>query len=277
MYTGMNMKIGNVNTVLEDDIMHFAGLALICFGLFKLAKMKPWMMFAIAFTLSLASSIIILTIGQFMTGNLFVDAILSLFLPVWYAKPEYYISCFPLVNYLIFPVAGYCFSFYYKKLKNKNMFFGIALGLALITIAAYCLINPPKNLAGLFREDDIGYYHIYTWDALVNIITSTGLIGICYFASLILPNFAKKGCAETSKNINKIYCISWVLTINGIYLYFLILLNKGINYDNIEVPDWISILIGIGIFIISALIAHYYVKARKLIKDKRKPKEVSTN
>lgn len=262
--------------LLQVDIMQFAGLALMCFGLFKLAKLKPWVMLLIATVLSLGGTFISMFAGEFSTGSYAVDAILSLFIPIYFAGTDNVVSYFPLMNYLIFPIAGYCSSFYYKRLKNKKIFFGLMLGLAAITITAYCLINPAKNQAGIFREGDIGYYHIYTWDAYVNIITSTGLIGLTYFISLILPKFILNGCHNISKNINKIYCISWVITLNGVYIFNLIRLHNG-HFGPIEnINDLLGIAIGLGIFIISAVIAHYYVIAKQKIKDKRKPTEVST-
>lgn len=253
--------------LFEVDIMQFAGLALIVFGLFKLAKMKPWHMFVIAFSLSLGSTLFILLHGQVTTGSIAIDALLSLFFPMWFITEADYISFFPLVCYLIFPISGYCLSYYYKRLKNKNIFFGVALGLALIAILAYVLINPFEKQAGLFRPNDIGYYHIYTWDALVNIITSTGLIGLCYFVSLILPKFILTGCHDISKNINKVYCISWVILLNGIAIYELVHVKKGLEPP--AVADWITILLGIGVFVISVLIAHYYAKAIGKIKAKK--------
>ena len=254
--------------MLDVDIMQFAGLAMLVFGLFKLAKMKPWHMFAIAFSLSLGATLFMVLHGQETTGSIMGDGVLSLFWPMWYLEEGETVADFPLVCYLIFPIAGYCISYYYKKIKNKNLFFGIALGLSAIVIAAYVLINPIENQQSLFREGDIGYCHIYIWDALINVITSMGLIGLCYFASLILPKFALNGCHEVSKNINKIYCISWVILLNGIGIYDGIMLSKGLETPEV-VDDWINILIGIGVFIISALIAHYYVKFKEAKKEKK--------
>lgn len=253
--------------VFNVDIMQFAGLALIVFGLFKLAKMKPWHMFAIAFTLSLSATLFIILHGQVTTGTIVGDGILSLLFPMWYVEEGMIISFFPLMCYLIFPIAGYCISFYYKKIKNKNIVFGIALGLAIITIVAYILINPIEKQAGLFREGDIGYYHMYTWDALVDIITSMGLVALCYFVSLILPKFVLNLCHDISKNINKNYCISWFILANGLGIYDLILRNKGSEIP--QMADWILLVIGIGVFVVSCLIAHYYAEYKDKIKAKK--------
>ena len=257
--------------LLNVDIMQFAGLALMVFGLFQLMKMKPWHMFVVAFSLSLASSLFILLHGQVTTGSIVGDGLLSLLFPMWFLidDGQHYVSFFPLVCYLIFPIAGYCMSYYYKRLKNKTMFFGIALLLTLIAIVSYVLINPIEKQAGLFREYDIGYYHIYTWDALINIVTSTGLIGLCYFVSLILPKFILNGCHEISKNINKIYCISWVILLNGIGIYFSSMLRRGSPTPE-TYPDWLIAVLGIVVFAISALIAHYYAQIIELLKDKKK-------
>lgn len=256
-------------SLFNVDIMQFAGLALMVFGLFKLAKMKPWHMFLIAFSLSLGASLFILLHGQVTTGNAIADGLLSLLFPMWFLEEGSFVSFFSLVCYLIFPITGYCISFYYKKLKNKNIFFGIALGLAVITIAIYVLINPYEKQAGLFRAYDIGYYHMYTWDALVDIITSTGLIALCYFASLILPKVILGACHDISKNINRVYCISWVILLNGIGIYYAYIYGKEIE-NPAPIPDWLIIILGIAVFFISWLIAHYYTKVKEIIKAKKK-------
>lgn len=252
-----------VSELLEIDILQFAGLSMITLGIFKKLNIKP----VYIFLFSIICSLFVTLTPLFAINDAIINGIIGLITPYISVEFKEYDTCFPFLNWFIVPAFGYYFSYYLKRVKDKKVFWGFFVCLAVIIFSIYSLFTMQKKL-GLFSPDDFVYYHINILNACVNIFCSLGLIGILYFISLILPENIKKINTILSTNINQIFCIHWVLIswINDIYIIIYFVLHKSTDY--IRWPENLCLLIGIIVFITSAIIAFYYSKFKYAIKEK---------
>ena len=191
--------------LLDVDILQFAGLTMITFGIFKKLNVKSFSIFIF----SIICSLFVTLIPIFTIDDAIINGVTGLIFPYKIVEYKTLHTGFPFLNWLIFPAFGYCFSYYLKRVKNKNIFWGFFICIAFIVFSIYALFAMQKKI-GLFSPNDVVYYHINTLNACVNIICSLGLIGIIYFISLILPENIKKINTILFTNINQIYCIHWV-------------------------------------------------------------------
>ena len=166
------------------------------------------------------------------------------------------ISDFPLLNWLIVPVSGYVFGGLLRRVKNKNLFYGILSTAGFLVCMVYF---PPAILGGwgMFGEGQNCYYHIVTTDVLVSIAAAFGILGIYH---VIVPHLPKKvtDCiGEISRNVNAVYCIHWVFVIwiTNVLLYIL----RGTQ----ELSTPATLLLGTGISIVSIAAAHFWSAAKR--------------
>lgn len=240
-----------LSNLFNVDIMQFAGVAMILFGLLLKLKLKPIHIFLIGIVLSICSMIC----PYFSTGNSLADLLIGVFLPNKYLDGEEIFSCFPLISYFIYPAFGYLYGNFDRKIKDKKTYYAIVSPICGVIAITYAVISVKY---GLPNTTDLGYYHPYTWDCLINIISSIFLFGVFYYFSLIAPKFIERFAVFTSSNINTVYCIHWVFVLNIQAILAIRAGNVYLSYDE----NIISIL-GISIYIISVLITYFYSGYKK--------------
>lgn len=183
------------------DIFHFAGLAMIMFGIFvKLTMKKP----------AIIVSAIVLSALNIAMLNVKVNSFwLSSFTGLFWGSSEY--SYFPFLTWAFYPIAGYLFGSLLIRCTNKKKFYVLT---ALISSAVFFggtfLFNVVMKLPNGMISDS-GYYH----HILTDNITFTGLvvleIALLSFLVPILPTFLEKIFARWSKNVSPIFFISWII------------------------------------------------------------------
>lgn len=233
---------------LNVDIFQFAGLAMICFGIFKKLQIKPGYMFLIALILS----IIAYFVPYESLGNKTVDMLLGIFIPNACYQTDAVYSCFPLINYLIYPIFGYIFSLFYKKVKDKDLLYKIIIPIALVVMVVYMYFAYTYKLSIL---SSLGYYHVSFYNAFFCMFSCLFLFGISYFISKRLPDSIKSRIILNSSCISIIYFVHWIV-LSLICTTFYIT-NNGI----IDLREWQILLIGLAIYLVSIFISYRIKKA----------------
>ncbi len=249
-----------VSAFLNTDILQFAGLSLMLFGLLKKLKINNLFIFLISLVMSIVGSFI-----RFIDfGNLVINLLSGLFIGTYTEGWPDYCAAFPLLNWFIVVVSGYLFANAFKHCQNKKKFYAIFSPIAGLIIAIYLIITIP-NKFDMMSGDLLYYYHFATPDLL---IIASGFIfasGLYYFISLLFNERIKKFITKISVNINSIYCIHWIIIgwICGV-LYYL---------DSYFENELIPVLISIPVFVASALLANVIKKK----KDKCRILKIETN
>lgn len=237
---------------LCGDILQFAGLAFILFGLLRLLKLKDYVILAISVIFSLLATFF----PVFITDNVIVDFFVGLFYPTTYG--EYVIMTFPLMSWFIFPCFGYWFGNLLKK-TNKPNFFYLITGIigAIISITGFLFADRfDFGFAG--APSEIAFYGMQFYDAFFCIGASVGLFALCHFICKISPLKLQNGYFTMSNSLNLIYIIHWLI----IY-WIAVPLTYYVGY----LPLYAILLISLGI-IIAATILGILLKAH--IKNKMK-------
>ena len=194
------------------DILQFAGLTFIFFGIAKKAGFKP-----IAYLVALVGFEILNFLLQ--TYGFYLNDIMD------YRNPSFYIaaftglfwgtsdlSSFPFLSWIFYPIAGYFFGNYLLR-QNENR---KRLLYTKTLVASAAIFTSLLFLCWFFNidygwETDAAFYHHLALGNFVFGSCAFILISMIFFAGKILPGFLKKTLIRWSSNITEIYIIQWVL------------------------------------------------------------------
>ena len=95
------------------DILAFAGMSFIVFGIFKKLNLSNMQMLLIAFALSIIGSLMRMTVFEYNFINLLLGYLIG---------TDVQFTAFPFFNWFIFPVAGYVWGQYFIR-AYKDRFF----------------------------------------------------------------------------------------------------------------------------------------------------------
>ncbi len=228
------------------DILAFAGMAMILTGVFKKLKLKSWEIVIIAIALSIIASFVRLHDFGSNLSNLATG---------YFVGSKGGFTAFPLFNWYIFPAVGMLFGDWYIRCNNKKKLLCL-WPLGLIVSVVYFVLSWSKP-QGFLSEDIHFYYFLTTIDVVFCLICIYGVIGLCYFISLILPNSVKGFISKTSGNVNAIYVIQWFLIpLTFIYICYF---NRNVKFNDIS----LVIIAIIEIVVCTAIAAGYKYVLKK--------------
>ena len=252
---------------LGNDVLLFAGLAIIVMGAFRYFKLSDKAMLGIVGVMTISATLIGDVDTHSMFGNIFLGYIIGTD-----DATGYVISDFPLLTWLIFPVAGYVFGKVHVRVRDKVAFYRIISPWAMLVPLIYFPIGIHFGW-GMFGEGQNCYYHMMIWDVAVCLCLDLGMLGMWHLLSRYMSNHTKGFFYEVSNNITAIYCIHWVLvrTITNVIIY----IRNGTQI----LPLWETMLISLAILIVTLIIAHYYkiFKVSRQAKRKERLQELGSS
>ncbi len=192
--------------MLVGDILQFAGLAFLFLAIVKKLGMSLWQM--------LWMSIILAIIGEmcagYTTGNINIDAVLGILIPAGAPDGLSCVSAFPFTKWIIFPVVGIIFGKALRHCENSDKLYGIVLAvtLPLSIVYTYCSLT-----YGFMPFSDGHYYWTTLYDAFFFIAFDLLIISSLHFLGKVIPEIVLGPLQKLSKNINTVYCISWVVIV----------------------------------------------------------------
>lgn len=247
--------------VLCNDILLFAGMALVLIALFRKIKLKDWQMAAIAFAASAAGTMLNGVDVNNALGNILLGYLIGT-----EDAAGMVMSYFPLLNWLVFPVSGYIFGKRLLRLKDKNLFYGILSAICVPVATIYYAVGIVYE-RGMFGEGQNCYYHLQFSDAVGAILSTLGVLGLCHFLIRHLPEWVSSLSQKISRNITSIYCIHWVLVVYitnlGLYIW------RGTQV----LPVWQTLLLGAAIEIAAIYIAAIWQQIRKRVRGWKNEKK----
>lgn len=229
--------------VMENDILLFAGAAMLTIALFQRLGLTDEAILGIALALSALGNVLVGVDAGYPLFNILLGYLIGTEDAAGLVH-----SYFPLLNWLIVPVSGYVFGKRLLHVKNKPLFYGIFSTAGLAVTAVYFYVGITHEL-GMFGEGQNCYYHITTPDVLASICAAVAALGVWYVLARFLPGPVLSVMAAVSRNITKIYCIHWVIlsfTVN-VALYAV----RGTQ--TLSVPA--TLLLGTAISVVSMALA----------------------
>lgn len=257
--------------LFETDILQFAGLALMLFGLLKKLKASDLVMVIVALIMSVLGSFLRnFDLGAMLgvteeAPNLIINQIAAPFVGTTYlSDPELELSCFPLLNWFIFVVAGYLFAKALQRCKEKGKFYAIVSGCGAVILAVYMLIAIPNGI-GMMGEDLNLFYHLTTPEALICIVASITVFGGYYALTRLLPNVVSRIAVWISKRLTNIYIAQWLLfgaTMIGIYTVEQL---KGNDPEALVIGTGATLIIAVCVLAASVALAGLYRNVKKKV------------
>lgn len=183
------------------DILEFAGLSFVIFGIFKKMNLSNKQLLAAGIIFSILG--FLLRFSNF--GSIPLNIMFGYFIGTYYE-----FTAFPLFNWIIFPIAGYIYGHYFIRTKDKSKFFRlwpIFIIISIISFIVYMILI--YDFYATFPE---GYYfYMSTLLALFCIILIHGDLEFSFWLSKRIPEKLKNMFILLSKNITGIYVVQWFL------------------------------------------------------------------
>jgi len=245
--------------VFGNDVLQFAGLAMLCIALMMKLKTPKWTMLVIALAMSVTGSLF----RSVDLGNNVLNVIFGWFIGTEDSTGQVTIvSYFPLLNWLIVPVCGYCFGWLLQRVKDKTRFY-LSFSPVLLALAIAYLIIGDHFEIGMFAEGENAYYHMLTYDVAASLALTLGALGVYCAISYVLPKKINAFFTFVSRNITAFFCIHWVFVrfITNVLLY-------AINGTQ-EFPVWGTMLISCGILIATIFIVTIRRRIQAAFKARR--------
>ena len=127
------------------------------------------------------------------------------------------LSYFVYLNWLIMPVSGYVFGKLLKRMKDKDLFYRMAVPVCLLVAVPYYVLRI-RNRIGMFGLGESCYYHVTTPDVLICLVTAIGMYGIYYFIGKHLPQKAVAAAYRIGADMTAFYFIHWLFVAGIVYL-----------------------------------------------------------
>lgn len=231
---------------LCNDILQFAGLAMLLIAWLRKLKTHDLLMLGIGLVLSLGGTWLNDTDAGSPLGNIFLGYLVGTTDAAGMVRSD-----FPLLNWFIVPVAGYVFGRVLIRVRDKRIFYEWLSPPCLLATIIYFAIGI-KTGRGMFGEGQNCYYHIVTEDVLMSLVGAVGILGVYFYLQKRLPEYSIGWIREISRNVTRIYGIHWVLitlTVN-VFLY------KLRGTQELMVPA--VMLLALGITAAAITLAHFW-------------------
>lgn len=196
---------------LQGDILQFAGLAMILFGVLRLIHLSDKVILLIGCVMSLTGYLIPII----STDSIAINATAGLF--VYINHPEETMMCFPLLTWFIYPAFGYWLAKKLEQMEDSGVFFRKALLPCFLFALIGSVLEMKLNI--YMMRNNTEFYHMVSHDALISLSYTVFCFAAFYFICRNLPDKINRFFSSISGALNLIYLIHWPL----IYIAVLIL------------------------------------------------------
>ena len=234
--------------VLCNDILTFAGLAMMIMALFVKLKFSNIVMLIVAAIMCGFGTLLNGVDVQSPLGNIFGGYLIGT-----EDAAGMVLSDFPVLNWLMFPVCGYVFGSVLKRVKDKKLFY-LSFSLPALIVAIVYFAFGIYFERGMFGEGQNCYYHMIFSDVLASLCLTVGMIGAYYFILKVFPKKLFYVAWSISENITPIYFIHWVLVSCVVNLCMYVIRGTTI------LTPWQAVGLGTAISIASIIFAHFLTK-----------------
>lgn len=185
------------------DILAFAGLTFIFFGLVKQFKIKNEYLFVIWCGMA--------TLNLILRDISFENKVTNTIAGLFWGTNDY--SWFPFLTWIFYPILGYFFGQFLIKCKDKEVFYRrllVSMGMLSVPLWIYAYINNVQF--GAFGELYQGAY--YHHDLMGNMILGTFAlfwISICFYIVKIIPQKVYSMFARWSRNVDMMYFVHYII------------------------------------------------------------------
>lgn len=245
-----------------NDLLQFAGLAMLLMAFLKYLKLTPWKIFGVGLGLSVIS----MFLNNTWFDNIPLNIVLGHFIGIDDGN-ETVVSDFPLLVWFILYAGGLVFGQYLKKMKpedKKKFYKTVSIPCFVITTVVY-IIEYRMGFGMMGGPGANVFYHLTTPEVFLCVGTEFAMLGLYYLISLHLPVSLSASIERISRNVTIVYFIQWVLVwwSANVVIYII----RGNKY----LESWQSLILGLFLSLLSVVLADCWVWLRKKMKAKKVP------
>ena len=233
-----------VYALIVQDILHFAGLALMATGLFKRLRLKEGQILLIGALLSALGGPLAFVCQGSPAANYFLGHFLV-------TTEEN--SCFAFCNWYIFVAFGLWFGAVLRRTEDTDRFYGRLLRIACPVMAIYLVLTGVFGL--LFLTKNGWYYAASQPEAAGLLSIDLTLLAAFYFLLKRIDVSRLRVFITMSRNLIRLYCIHWCILgfVDSIFCYLL-----GFVF-----PWPVIYLFGAALIVLSAWLAERWANRKR--------------
>ncbi len=201
-----------VLALVVQDIFHFAGLALIATGVFKLFRLSETHIFIIGVVLSAIGGVLAFRYQGSYAADYFIGHFIV-------TTEE--CSCFAFMNWYFFVAAGILFGSIIRKVSDQDRFYRRLFCIACPVMIIYVVMT---FLFGVHFLTKNGLYYATSLPESIGLL-SIDLTLMCIFFFLLkkVDNSRLSVFFTMSRNVTEIYCIQWCVIgfVDSIFCYLM--------------------------------------------------------
>ena len=186
---------------VDIDILQFAGLTMIFFGLFKWLRLKWWM---------ILNFVLIFSSLNYALQTVRTDAyVLSAITGLFWGSSEY--SEFPFLTWIFYPILGYVFAHILMRCKNKKLFYRFLMITSIVATLICFLLFKLVFRVDLGMESDLAYYHHNIFGNIVYGLFVISWLSCLFLLVKYIPAIVLDQFKRWSRNVTEIYFFHWIL------------------------------------------------------------------
>ena len=234
-----------------NDLLQFAALAMLFMALLKYFAFSPWKIWFVALIVNIAA----LFLNDTYLDSMVLNIILGHFIGIDNGT-EIVMSDFPVLIWFLLYASGHVFGGYLRRLNDKKKFYRwVSLPCLALTTVVY-IVEYKKGFGMMGGPGANVFYHFYTPELFLCILTEFAMLGIYY---KMIPHLSRKALnriESVSRNVTVVYCIQWTLVwwAADVILY----IAKGSKY----LAAWQSLLLGLSLSTASVVLAGAWEKIK---------------
>ncbi|HEY9060869.1 MAG TPA: heparan-alpha-glucosaminide N-acetyltransferase domain-containing protein [Pseudobacteroides sp.] len=189
--------------LIEGDILHFAGIAMMFTALLKKLKIKEFFYPLIAIIIAAVTPLV----GGFSTGIGFLDT----FLMTIFGRYGYVFH--PFFSWMVYPLMGSFFGWMLIRTENKNKFYTKAVFTSFfigVPALIYYMAHSDIDL-GIVVGDINNYFQHGILSNLLFVPFVVIWLSIWYMAASIIPEVVKGKLLFWSKAVTAVYVVHWLI------------------------------------------------------------------
>ena len=233
-----------VYALIVQDILHFAGLALMATGLFRRLRLKEGQILLIGVLLSALGGPLAFVyqsspVADYFLGHFVVTTEQS--------------SCFAFFNWYVFVAAGLLFGAALRRTEDMDRFYGRLLRAACPVMVLYLALT--AVFGPCFLTKNGWYYAVSLPEAAGLLSIDLTLLGAFRLLLKRVDVSRLTVFIEMSRNVNRIYCIHWCILgfADSIFCYLL-----GLVF-----PWSVLYLFGVTLTVLSAWLAKLWADRKR--------------
>lgn len=251
---GIEWCLSFTDSLLLLDILQLAGLSFLLMALLKKCKASIPIMLAFTLVLQIAGDLLACFTD-------FSESALRYVLGLFFYTFEY--SCFPVMQWFIYPMLGYCFGYLLQRTMDKKRLytymFMIGIGYGALTMCSLLVAN--VDIVSVFMSD--AYYSPNLIHHAFYLIAVLIMLPICYSLSSVIKFRPVVSFVNMlSSNVTAIYVMQWVIIEWTLFVMYIV---------GVEVlPRNGAFLFNVVTLALSAVCAVWYHKIRDRYRLDRK-------